>query len=112
DRDGRTRVAQDNAFPRGGDEDLARSGPCARVACGPGQLAVAPAPKFYTRRVTHVARPALRFALLVAAYLVGAWVALWFVDGPDDITLIWPPAGVVFAALLLHGPRWWPFVAV
>ena len=54
----------------------------------------------------------MRFALLVVAYLLGAWVALWFVDAPDDITLIWPPAGVVFAALILHGLRWWPFVVV
>jgi diguanylate cyclase (GGDEF)-like protein len=62
--------------------------------------------------VTAVARPALRFTLLVAAYLFGAWVALWFVEGPDEITLIWPPAGVVYAVLLLQGLRWWPFVVV
>lgn len=62
--------------------------------------------------MTAVARPALRFTLLVAAYLVGAWVALWFVEGPDEITLIWPPAGVVYAALVLQGLRWWPFVVV
>ena len=59
-----------------------------------------------------VARHAVRFVLLVAAYQLGAYVALWFVQSPDDVTLIWPPSGVVYSALLLYGPRWWPFVAV
>jgi diguanylate cyclase (GGDEF)-like protein len=62
--------------------------------------------------VTPVARHVLRFVGLVAAYLAGAQVALWFIDGHDQITLIWPPAGVVYAALILHGLRWWPFVVV
>ena len=59
-----------------------------------------------------VARSALRFLLLVSAYLFGAQVALWFVQGPDQVTLVWPPAGVVYGALLLYGLRWWPFVVV
>jgi len=54
----------------------------------------------------------LRFCWLIAAYLAGAQVALWFVQGPDQVTLIWPPSGVVFGALLLYGLRWWPFVVV
>lgn len=58
------------------------------------------------------ARQALRFVTVVAIYLAGAQVALWFVDGPEQITLIWPPAGVVFAVLLLWGLRWWPFAVV
>ncbi len=62
--------------------------------------------------MSPVARNALRFVLLVSAYLGGAWVALWFVHGPAQITLIWPPTGVVFAALILYGLRWWPFVVV
>jgi len=66
----------------------------------------------YTQPVSPVARQALRFVTAVAIYLAGAHVALWFIDGPEQITLIWPPAGVVFAVLLLWGLRWWPFVAV
>ncbi len=58
------------------------------------------------------ARQALRFVTSVAIYLAGAHVALWFIDGPEQITLIWPPSGVVFAVLILFGLRWWPFVVV
>lgn len=66
----------------------------------------------YTREVNPVARHAFRFVLLVAIYLAGAHVALWFVDGPETITLIWPPSGVVYAVFILYGLRWWPFVVV
>jgi diguanylate cyclase (GGDEF)-like protein len=59
-----------------------------------------------------VARHALRFVLLVGTYLLGAYIALWFVEGDEQITLIWPPTGVAYAALLLYGLRWWPFIAV
>ena len=37
--------------------------------------------------------PRAAFVLLIGAYLLGAQVALWFVDGTDQIALIWPPAG-------------------
>lgn len=60
----------------------------------------------------HVARHALRFVLLVGAYLLGAYIALWYVEGEEQITLIWPPTGVAYAALLLYGVRWWPFIVV
>jgi diguanylate cyclase (GGDEF)-like protein len=60
--------------------------------------------------VNPAARHALRFVTAVAVYLAGAHVALWFVEGPEQITLIWPPSGVVFAVLILWGLRWWPFV--
>jgi diguanylate cyclase (GGDEF)-like protein len=62
--------------------------------------------------VNPAARQALRFVTAVALYLAGAHVALWYVDGPEQITLIWPPAGVVFAALILWGLRGWPFIVV
>jgi diguanylate cyclase (GGDEF)-like protein len=62
--------------------------------------------------VAPFARQTLRFILLVAAYLLGAQVALWFVDDAQQITLIWPPAGVVYAVLILYGLRWWPFIVV
>jgi len=62
--------------------------------------------------VNSIARHALRFVLLVAAFLLGAQIALLFIHGPEQIALIWPPSGVVFAALVLYGLRWWPFVVV
>ncbi|HRQ63827.1 MAG TPA: hypothetical protein PKZ76_03010, partial [Xanthomonadaceae bacterium] len=45
-------------------------------------------------------------------YLAGAWLATLFLDGPDQVTLIWPSAGLALAVLLLYGLRWWPFIAV
>jgi len=59
-----------------------------------------------------VARQALRFSLLTGGYLLGAYVALWFVEGEEQITLIWPSTGLVYAALILYGLRWWPFIVV
>ena len=32
--------------------------------------------------------------------------------GPDQIALVWLPAGVSFAALALYGRRYWPFIPV
>lgn len=59
-----------------------------------------------------IAHSALRFLLLVTAYVAAAAVALFYVKSPDDVTLIWPSAGIAFGALLLFGLRWWPFAAV
>ena len=59
-----------------------------------------------------VAKNASRFVVLVALYLAGAWLTTWFIERPDQVTLIWPPAGLAYAALLLYGIRWWPFIAV
>lgn len=58
------------------------------------------------------ARHTLRFALLTGGYLLGAYIALWFVEGDEQITLIWPSSGLVYAALVLYGLRWWPFIVV
>lgn len=62
--------------------------------------------------MTPLAHKATRFLLLVLAYLTAAAIALGYVESHNDVTLIWPPAGVVFGALLVYGWRWWPFVAV
>ena len=56
--------------------------------------------------------PAVRFATLVALYLLGAELGVWFITSPDQVSLIWAPAGIGYAALLLYGLRWWPFIAV
>lgn len=47
-----------------------------------------------------------RFLILSAAYFVGAWYATAFVSVGTDVTLLWPPAGIAFAAVLRYGPRW------
>ena len=56
--------------------------------------------------------PIAVFASLVALFIAGAWLATWFVHGPDQVTLIWPPAGIAIGALIVHGWRWWPFIPV
>ena len=66
----------------------------------------------YTRAMTPLTRTLVRFLLLVAAYFTAAAIALGYVKSHDDVTLIWPPAGIVFGALLVYGWRWWPFAAV
>lgn len=61
--------------------------------------------------MSPVLHTALRFGLLTALYLGGTWLAVWFVESDGQVTLIWPSAGLAFAALLLYGLRWWPFIA-
>ncbi|HEX5757305.1 MAG TPA: EAL domain-containing protein [Arenimonas sp.] len=56
-----------------------------------------------------VALRLLAFGLLyVAGDLLGEHLLL----GPDQITLVWMPAGIAFAALVLYGRRYWPFIPV
>ena len=56
--------------------------------------------------------PVAVFTFLVALFIAGAWLATWFVSGPDQVTLIWPPAGIAIGALIVLGWRWWPFIPV
>ena len=56
--------------------------------------------------------PLRHFLLLVALYVFGAWLATWFIERPDQVTLIWPPSGVAMGALFVLGLRWWPLVPV
>ena len=62
------------------------------------------------------ARSALRYValvgLLVAAYAAAAGVGLRYVTIGHSISLVWPSAGIAFAALVLLGPRYWPGVAI
>lgn len=50
--------------------------------------------------------------VLCALYVLGAWIATRFIALADQVVLIWPPAGLSFAALLLLGLRYWPFIPV
>lgn len=54
----------------------------------------------------------LRVAVYLALYVLGAAFSTVFIDHPDEVTLIWPPAGVAYALLLYHGLRWWPTILV
>jgi two-component system cell cycle sensor histidine kinase/response regulator CckA len=61
-------------------------------------------------------RPLLRYAalvaLLAASYGAAAWLGLRYVTIGYSVSLVWPPAGIAFAALVLLGGRYWPGVAI
>ena len=61
-------------------------------------------------------RSALRYValvvLLAAAYAAAAGVGLRYVTIGHSVSLVWPPAGIAFAALVLLGYRYWPGVAI
>ena len=66
--------------------------------------------------MTFAVRPALRYfaevVLLAAVYAAAAWVGLRYVTIGHSVSLVWPPAGIAFAALVLLGPRVWPGVTI
>jgi PAS domain S-box-containing protein len=61
-------------------------------------------------------RAALRYAsevaLLAAVYWAAAWLGLRYVTIGHSVSLVWPPAGLACAALVLLGLRVWPGVTV
>ena len=56
--------------------------------------------------------PLYRLLLLTTLFVVGAWLSTWFIQGSNQVTLIWPPAGVAMGALIVFGLRAWPFIPV
>ena len=59
-----------------------------------------------------VLRYVLGVVLLAALYAAAAWVGLRYVTIGHSVSLVWPSAGIAFAALVLLGPRYWPGVAL
>src|SRR5438046_5168618 len=53
-----------------------------------------------------------RVVILTAFYFVGGLVGkeASFLSG--SVALVWPPAGIALAAILLFGMRFWPGVAI
>lgn len=45
--------------------------------------------------------------IAVCLYLAAQWLAFHLTIKPDNISVYWPPAGVMFAAFVLSGPRQW-----
>lgn len=56
--------------------------------------------------------PVLVHLLVVLLYVVTANLGLRFATLSQQLTLVWPPAGVGLAAILLFGNRVWPAIAV
>lgn len=56
--------------------------------------------------------PVTRVVILTAFYFVGGMLgkAASFMSG--NVALVWPPAGIALAAILLFGYRFWPGVAI
>ncbi|MEI8044781.1 MAG: MASE1 domain-containing protein, partial [Verrucomicrobiota bacterium] len=53
-----------------------------------------------------------RVVILVALYFLGGLLGKQTAFLSDSITLVWPPAGIALAAILLFGYRFWPGVAI
>jgi PAS domain S-box-containing protein len=62
--------------------------------------------------VRSASRYAVEILLLAAAYTAAAWLGLRYVTVGHSVSLVWPPAGLAFAALVLLGHRVWPGVAL
>jgi PAS domain S-box-containing protein len=55
-----------------------------------------------------IIRNVLEVLTLAAIYFAAAKLGLMFAVGGQHITMVWPPSGVVVAALCLYGVRLWP----
>src|SRR5438477_2183930 len=53
-----------------------------------------------------------RVVILIAFYFVGGLLGKQASFLSGSVALVWPPAGIAVAALLLFGHRFWPGVAV
>ncbi|MEO7477776.1 MAG: MASE1 domain-containing protein, partial [Lysobacteraceae bacterium] len=57
-------------------------------------------------------RQGTRFIVLVGLYLAGMTYSARVANGSGDFALLWPSAGVAFAAVVRYGLRWVVFVPV
>src|SRR6185369_15360223 len=54
----------------------------------------------------------VKIVILAALYFVTAKVGLQFATIGQNVTLVWPPAGLAVAALILSDFRLWPGIAL
>ncbi len=54
---------------------------------------------------------AATWVAVIIAYQAGMGYAELYATLPGEMTLVWPPAGIGFAAALMVGPRIWPAIA-
>ena len=57
-------------------------------------------------------RIGLQIVGLAIVYLASAWLGLRVATVGDQVTLLWPPAGIALAAVLTLGPRVAPGIAL
>ena len=53
-----------------------------------------------------------KVAIFLIIYFLGARLGLLVALGPGQVSPLWPPTGIVLAAILLFGYRFWPIVAL
>ena len=53
-----------------------------------------------------------RVVVLIALYFIGGLVGKETTFLSGSVALVWPPAGIARAAILLFGYRFWPGVAL
>src|SRR5471030_1072730 len=53
-----------------------------------------------------------RVVVLIALYFIGGLIGKQTSFLSSSVALVWPPAGIALAAILLFGYRFWPGVAV
>ena len=53
-----------------------------------------------------------RVVVLIALYFVGGLIGKGTAFLSGSLALVWPPAGIALAAILLFGYRFWPGIAV
>jgi integral membrane sensor domain MASE1 len=53
-----------------------------------------------------------RLVVLIALYFIGGLVGKETTFLSGSVALVWPPAGIALAAILLFGYRFWPGVAL
>src|ERR1017187_338339 len=56
--------------------------------------------------------PLTRLVVLIALYFIGGLVGKKTTFLSGSVALVWPPAGIALAAILLFGYRFWPGVAL
>src|SRR5204863_2470195 len=70
----------------------------------------------YPTNVNLKSRPGLttttRVVILIAFYFVGGLIGKQASFLSGSVALVWPPAGISLAAILLFGYRFWPGVAL
>src|SRR5436305_7723437 len=68
------------------------------------------------KHVNLKTRPGLttttRVVILIAFYFVGGLIGKQASFLSGSVALVWPPAGIALAAILLFGYRFWPGVAI
>lgn len=71
-----------------------------------------PVRNFYLTKKTGLMQMSLALLIVTALYFIAAKATILWIEGIPQVTLLWLPAGVALAALLLCGYRVWPAILI